>query len=222
METKFGPAVCHKTVSGNKDSVALVYPTYTEMPDSVWRVPTNDVWLLGDRPERYDISGAIVSEQGTAQEEARGAPQANSSSVKEASNADMSRIEKPDSVHAFGEELSSVQANADPGFVPGEAMMVIGTPDPNKMMSRFTGKDIGDLSQCPVDVVNADLPRHYHLTLRHPLRPVIQAGEHRELQDMLALPAFGHPVRKKEGMKCIDLLWVYVAKPGPDANLSAR
>ena len=101
--------------------------------------------------------------------------------------------------------------------------MPANTPRPNRVRnlhqrSRYAHvKDVHSLIGVAIaDEVDADLPRFYHQTLRHPLRPLIEDGEAKELTGLLNLQCFGPPAILPKGEKPIPLMWVYKAKGDTD------
>ena len=79
--------------------------------------------------------------------------------------------------------------------------------------SIFHGKTMEEIiGKVPVDVVDQDLPARHYQTFGHPLRPLIYEGEERELQGLLGIKFCGAPQQTPQGVRPIDLMWVYKAK----------
>ena len=77
-----------------------------------------------------------------------------------------------------------------------------------------------DLRKMPAADVAAILPRHYHQTLRSPLRAACAEGELRELQDCLNRGVWAHPVKVTADKIIIGLMWVYAVKEQKDKDQS--
>ena len=74
----------------------------------------------------------------------------------------------------------------------------------------------------PADEVDAMIPRHFHQTLYHPLRPLIEQGEIDELRGLLDIGVFAPPQECPQGYKPVDLMWVYKAKKGEEDSFFAK
>lgn len=84
--------------------------------------------------------------------------------------------------------------------------------------SRFTREDMLSrlIYDASADVVESDLPVHFHQTFRHPLRPLIEMAERGELQGFCQLhdggTVMGPPTHVPSSTNVIPLMWVYTCK----------
>ena len=90
----------------------------------------------------------------------------------------------------------------------------------------FKGKSYDELlaeaRTMTADEVDALIPKHYHQTLYHPLRPLIEKGEINEITGLIDIGVFGPPQECPQGYKPVDCMWVYKAKKSDEDSFFGK
>ena len=78
--------------------------------------------------------------------------------------------------------------------------------------------DLRKVLACDVERI---LPKHFHQTLRSPLRAECAKGEERELQDLTNREVLGDPIKRGPDTIVIGLMWVYAVKKEKDGRFKS-
>ena len=219
----------------------------TAEPQDVFSVKPNDFWLVREWPDYiYAPGGERIDppEGHKAQKKTRPKPMRREPELKHGPEADLPpqppvdapagrtrSHARPSAKHArvfddaypngvrvmeYPEEPLQPAAIEAWKAMKGKAQMPIVPPDfpESPTTAELRGMDAADIIKI--------LPRHYHQTLRSPLRRACAEGEYRELQDCMNRNVWDHPVRVKPNMIVIGLMWVYAVKDSKDSEQSGR
>ena len=211
VETPWGPALVHVVKGRNHKDVELSWPEGID-PMARFTLSTEHCWLGTDKPDRFDYTGQQLQdgELTTPPTPLGGDPRVSAEAHYTAECKVMQEVH---------EALTAESVSAPPDRQPAPAANRV-TPLSKMPLASIKGS-------IKAFIVEAAIPQHYHQTLSHFLRPLIEVGETDELEGLCKVDpddckpdvCWGHPINPSslpKGTRVIGLMWVYTAKA--DAN----